>query len=278
MTSSSSSEIVHNLVGDTRVVADHAGSGEEAILCIHGLASRRPALGPLVDVVADHGYRALAPDLRGHGDSQGPRGRLSKHRVLEDLQAWEAWLARQGASITAVIGHSLGGLWALAAQPSLGADAVAVVASPASILRELNPFEEVGYRAGALAQSFAGRVGLDLKAPYPVGPEDTLESQEAIERSRELGLIQSWLPLANVDDLLAVDGPRWAGNLDCPSVVARPTRDRLVDESSTRALYEALPEPKRWLELDGPHECFFENSGRECAEQVVEALLDQMDR
>jgi pimeloyl-ACP methyl ester carboxylesterase len=272
-----SSEPVYTTVGDARVVADHAGDGDKAILCIHGLASQRASLGPLVDVIAEHGYVGLAPDLRGHGTSQGKRGRLSRDRVLADLRAWQDWLATRDVETEAVIGHSLGGLWALAAQRPLEANALGIVASPASILRQLSAIEEVGYRLGATGQRVTARLGLDLKVPYPVGPDQTLASEQAKQRARELDLIQNWIPLANVDDLLAVDGPRWARNVACPSVVARPTRDTLIEEESIRDLSEALPEPKRWIEVDGPHSCFFDETAQTCAKRVVGELVDVMD-
>lgn len=264
-------------VGGQTVVADLDGTGSEAILCVHGLASHRAALGPLVDVVADHGYVGLAPDLRGHGQSEGLRGRLSRERVLEDLDAWRDWLAARDVRVRGIVGHSLGGLWALAAQSSLGADVLGLVATPASILRELGALEEVAYRLGAGLQSLADTLGFHLRVPYRVSLEDTLETEEAIQRARDQDLVLGTLPLANVDDLLAVDGPRWARSVNAATVVAHPERDRLVSRESTRALYEALPDPKRWLELDGPHSCFFDRTGEACARRVMQAVDEITD-
>lgn len=261
-------------VDGDQVVADVAGKGDDAVLCIHGLASHRASLGPLTEVLGDEGYLALAPDLRGHGQSQGPRGRLSRERVLADIDAWRDWIQAKGARLRGIVGHSLGGLWGLAAQATLNLDGLALVATPASVLRELSAAEEIGYRLGGGLQSLADRAGLTLPAPYPVTLDDVLESEDAIERARDLGLVMGWQPLTNVDDLLALDGPRWARNVTVPTLVAHPTRDQLVTRESTRAIYEALPEPKRWLELDGPHECFFDRTGRACARRVVDELTD----
>lgn len=265
-------ETLEARVRGARVVADVAGEGPEAVLCVHGLASRRTALGPLVEVLAGEGFLALAPDLRGHGESGGPRGLLGRGRVLADLEAWRDRVEERGARVRAIVGHSLGGLWALLAQPRLGAEAIAAVASPASIRRELGAIERVGYRVGGLAQRLADPLGVTLRTPYPVGPEDTLDSREAIAEAREAELIQPTLPLANVETLLGLDAEELARGVTAASTVLHPRGDQLVSRASTRALYEALPEPKRWLETDGPHSCLFERGGRERARTVAEAL------
>jgi len=263
-------------VHGTPAVATTAGDGEEAILCVHGLASQRALLTPLVERLAEAGYRALAPDLRGHGDSGGPRGLLSRDRVLADLRAWRRWLEDEGAQLRAIVGHSLGGLWALAAREHLGIDALAMVATPASIRRETAWLERAIYRVGYRLQRLVDPLDLTLRVPNRVGLDDVLETEEAIESARRLDLVQASIPLANAPGLLALDGPAMAADTEIPAIVARPTRDRLVPEASTRALYEALAGPRTWLEVDGPHECFFDATGDTCASALVDALEDAL--
>lgn len=276
--------------GEEDSVADSQGvqaaRPRGAVLCVHGLASQRRSLTTLAQTLADHGYVALAPDLRGHGDSQGQRARISQPRALSDLTAWARFLEEEAHTeglldapvrLRAIVGHSLGGLWAMAGARRLDVDAIAMVATPVSIRREVGPLELLAYRLAIAGQRIAGPLGLDLRVPYRVSLEQTLASQEAIERARELGLIQRWLPAANAEDLLALDGAAMARGVEVPAIVARPTRDELVPEASTRTLYEALVGPKRWLELDGPHECFFDATARTCAEEVVDALSQVLE-
>lgn len=268
----STAERLDTTVEGDRVVADAAGDGDEAVLCIHGLLSQRASLGPLVEVLAERGYRAIAPDLRGHGDSEGMRGRVSQRRAMSDLRAWAELVEEQDASVVGLVGHSLGGLWALAAQPEIGAEVVAAVASPVSIRHELSALERGFYRVGATVDGLVRPLGIDLRVPYQVDLEDVLETEEAIETARRVDLVQAWIPLANAEDLLALDGARLAAAVDAPAIVAQATRDRLVAETSTRQLYEALAPPKRFLQLAGPHECFFDVDGRQAAQTLVEAL------
>lgn len=270
----STTERLETTVEGETVVARAAGDGDEAVLCVHGLAARSDSLGPLVDVLGEHGYRAIAPDLRGHGDSEGFRGRISRRRAIEDLREWQQRARDEGAEVVAIVGHSLGGLWALAAQRPLGAEVVAAVASPVSIRHELSALERGLYRFGALLNALLSPVGVDLRVPNQVDLEDVLETEDAIETARRADLLQGTIPLANASDLLAVDGARLAADVGAPAIVARPTRDRLVGEASTRQLYEALPSPGRWLEIEGPHECFFDVDGRRAAEELVTALED----
>jgi pimeloyl-ACP methyl ester carboxylesterase len=105
-------------LGDVRLAYTEAGTGEPAVLLLHGMACERSQL--------DHQLRHLAPrhrcvslDLRGHGESDKPEGSYSTQvfvgdlvRVIEQLDL--------GRPI--VIGHSRGGSLALAlatARPGL---------------------------------------------------------------------------------------------------------------------------------------------------------------
>lgn len=270
-------ERIETEVDGDRVIGEQAGTGDQVVLCVHGLGSQRASLLPLVEVLAERGFRALAPDLRGHGESQGHRGRISRGRALEDLQAWGDRLEQDETQIRAIVGHSLGGFWAMGACEPLDADAIAIVATPASIRRELNALERILYRFGAWLQTVLDPLDVDLKIPYQVDLEEVLETEEAIQTARRIELVQTHLPLANAGDLLALEGTRMAARVDVPAIVAHPSRDRLVGEASTRALYESLAGPRRWLELDGPHECFFDVDGRDAARELSTALEEELD-
>jgi hypothetical protein len=93
-----------------RMVAWSWGSGPPVVL-IHGWGGRAAQMAPLALAVANAGYRAVAIDVEGHGDSPG--------RVT----AWSCFgrnaaaLADElGAPVYAYVGHSASGLAMMAAR------------------------------------------------------------------------------------------------------------------------------------------------------------------
>ncbi len=87
---------------------DWRGTGP-ALVCIHGITSQ----GHVWDEVAEElspQYRVLAPDLRGHGDSDKPASGNSSDDYAADLEGFAQAL---GLERFTLMGHSLGGRIAL---------------------------------------------------------------------------------------------------------------------------------------------------------------------
>jgi pimeloyl-ACP methyl ester carboxylesterase len=95
-----------------------AGTGGRAfdprrpvIVMVHGAGMDHTVWMSLARGMASAGYAVLAPDLPGHGRSDGP--------VLETVEAMAAWVVRlldaAGVKDAALIGHSMGGAIAIEA-------------------------------------------------------------------------------------------------------------------------------------------------------------------
>jgi predicted alpha/beta hydrolase len=126
------------------------GAHQHTVVLAHAMFARRteyerPWGSGLAHVLARHGFRTIAFDFRGHGDS-GP-GRASEGAtwsyddlVTKDLPAVVDRARADGAKSVSVVGHSLGGHVAMAAQ---GSGAIAIdhlVAVGANVwLRHLEP-------------------------------------------------------------------------------------------------------------------------------------------
>ncbi|MDJ0342374.1 alpha/beta hydrolase [Streptomyces sp. H10-C2] len=78
------------------------GTGDRTALLVHGIMSDHRTWRRVGPALADKGYRVIAVDLRGHGES--PRGEYSPELFAEDLVD----TLPDGAELA--IGHSLGGL------------------------------------------------------------------------------------------------------------------------------------------------------------------------
>lgn len=87
-----------------------AGVGGRPILLVHGLTGGKVDFAEWLQPLADQGWHAVAPDVRGHGETGGPRdvGAYTPDLVCADLLAladdlgWESFM---------VLGHSLGGVF-----------------------------------------------------------------------------------------------------------------------------------------------------------------------
>jgi pimeloyl-ACP methyl ester carboxylesterase len=83
------------------------GTGKPVLL-LHGFPDTSLGFRDLCEALAERGFRAIAPDLRGYGLSDKPQG-LESYRssaLLEDLVALAQWT---GEEKVAVVGHDWGG-------------------------------------------------------------------------------------------------------------------------------------------------------------------------
>ncbi|WP_405799716.1 alpha/beta fold hydrolase [Streptomyces sp. NBC_01506] len=91
------------------------GDGDRTALLVHGLTSASTSFVRLGPELAARGYRALAPDLPGHGES----GPLDSYTLNAEADA----LAEAAPGpYTVAIGHSLGGLLLLMARDRIPAE------------------------------------------------------------------------------------------------------------------------------------------------------------
>ena len=107
--------------GGIRLAAERwvpAGAMRAQVVFVHGLGEHRRARPyvPFYERLAAHGYAVFAFDLRGHGESEGPRLYARDFAILEQDVARAVEVAADDAEgrPVFVIGGSLGGLLAIA--------------------------------------------------------------------------------------------------------------------------------------------------------------------
>ncbi len=153
-------QLVEIVAGETTLVADYyAGAADSpTLLLLHMLDSNRSAWEPLIPALLDAGYGVLAPDLRGHGKSQGPR---DWEAAVQDITAWIDWLASQndGEQQVAIVGASIGGTLAILGCSNNAACVTVIALSP--------PFESRG-----LSIQEALEVGLAEKSVLIIASHD----------------------------------------------------------------------------------------------------------
>jgi pimeloyl-ACP methyl ester carboxylesterase len=84
------------------------GGGKTTLLCLHGFLDLSWGFAPVAPALAEAGYHVIAPDLRGHGDTEwvGAGGYYHFLDYLHDVLDLADAVAREEL---VVVGHSMGG-------------------------------------------------------------------------------------------------------------------------------------------------------------------------
>ncbi|MFI8523760.1 alpha/beta fold hydrolase [Promicromonospora sukumoe] len=109
------------------------------LLLLHALGESSLSWDPLLGDLAALGYRALAPDARGHGDSDWP-GQYSYELMTADTLAFCAALGVTDVTGLAVVGHSMGAVTAALVTTALnttddGAETSTAASAPGPVTR-----------------------------------------------------------------------------------------------------------------------------------------------
>jgi 3-oxoadipate enol-lactonase len=99
----------HIDIGDVQLSIAEAGAGGRPLLLVHGFTGAKEDFTPWLDRLADIGWHAVAPDLRGHGGSSKPTAEAAYSfdsladdvLRLADALGWDRFV---------LLGHSMGGM------------------------------------------------------------------------------------------------------------------------------------------------------------------------
>ena len=95
-------------LGDVSLHVVDAGEGGRPVMLVHGFTANAEEVAGVVEPLAELGWHAVAPDLRGHGRSDRPTdaGAYSLELMAADVVALAD---RLGWESFALVGHSMGG-------------------------------------------------------------------------------------------------------------------------------------------------------------------------
>jgi len=110
---------------------DEAGSGPDVALCLHGFPENRFSWRHQLPVLAELGWHAIAPDLRGYGDTTRPVGRDAyklRHLVDDAAALFDAFGARRRL----LVAHDWGAViaWQFAIERARALDGLVIMNVP----------------------------------------------------------------------------------------------------------------------------------------------------
>jgi pimeloyl-ACP methyl ester carboxylesterase len=154
---------------------EEAEGDDPPVLLIHGIGCDHTTFAPQFEHFARRGHRVVAVDLRGHGKSDKPHHSYTMQLFADDL----AWMCAQlGLEKPVVIGHSMGGVVALALRYPELPSAIVMIDAPvvrpdegsATMQRFLERLRGVDYQEamhGFVSVRPAKAAGSVLRRPAP---------------------------------------------------------------------------------------------------------------
>lgn len=216
--------------------AVHASANADArtVVLIHGAGHDHRVWNEVAAALAGAGLRTIAPDLPGHGGSDGP--------ALDDIDALADWLLalleRLEPQPVCLAGHSMGSLIALAA-----AARAPVRCSQLVLVGSVAPMPVAPVLLDAARNDPASAHAMINK--WSFGPAETLgEERLARLAARNLQRLQQAPAAALAADLAACNA--WTGGLDaaatvrCPTLLVCGERDRMTPPDAAKPLFDAL--------------------------------------
>ena len=222
---------VHIYTGGRR-----GSEAQPVVVFIHGAGHDHSVWNLQCRYFASHGWSVLAPDLPGHGRSQG-----APAATLEETAAWLlAMLDAAGVSRAALVGHSMGSLIALevAARAPERATALSLVGS-AVPMPVAPPLLAAAQDDRAAAHAMINQWSFSPAAQHGTsavpGMAQTIVNLRLMERQRE-GVLHADLSACNAYQR----GTEAAAMVRCPTLLVCGERDQMTPLRAAAPLRDAL--------------------------------------
>lgn len=236
------------------------GGGEDVLLLLHGFPLDHTMWRPQIDFFAALGWRVIAPDQRGYGQS--------RHNPAEDTtmallaQDAAALLDHLGVARAVVMGLSMGGYVSFAFYSQFPAKVRALILANTKAEPDAPLARENRYKLREAVRSQGSAAARDVMLPMMFSPElhqaggAMLDELEAVMLRTQPTAIISTLPgLAERPDSV----PHLAG-IEVPVLVIHGEKDQLMPVANARLMAQAAPQARFVGVPDAGHMANIENS------------------
>ncbi|HEU4407606.1 MAG TPA: alpha/beta hydrolase [Polyangiaceae bacterium] len=254
-----------------------AGAPKGAALVVHGYAEHMGRYDEVVEALTGRGVAVGTFDLRGHGNSGGPRGYVDRFAdflrdvddVLGALGNEDAW---RGAGPPVLLGHSLGGLIAFHVGLADPGHVRALVLS--------SPYFGLALRVPAvkrLAAQALSRVRPAFSLPSGLRGADVTTDPERARAYDDDPLVFPNATARFFTESLAaqVRALEHAPSLRLPLFVLQAADDRVASAATSRALFERVGSlRKEYRSCEGCYHEIFNERGRDrWVREAADAVL-----
>lgn len=234
------------------------------LVLLHGAAMDRTIWALIARALAHRGFSLLAPDLPGHGGSEGPAP-----TTVEDHATWVGALIETAGFATAhVAGHSMGSLAALhlaATSPELVASLTLL--GTAATMPVHPDLQEAADRGDHLAVELIAAWSFGRQAQLGRHPTPGLTFADAAIR-----LMERTDPAVIAADLRAASGYAGAvasaAEVRCPTLLVLGEADRMTPARAADPLVDTLKDVTRVLLPDAGHMMMIERP-----HEVIDAMV-----
>jgi pimeloyl-ACP methyl ester carboxylesterase len=222
------------------------------LLFIHGYPLNRKLWQPQVEGLADTA-RILAPDLRGHGDSQAVPGPYSMELFADDLNAFLDALAITKPVI--VCGLSMGGYVAFAFFRKYAARMAGLILTATRASADSIEARNARDQAAELARQKGISAIVEAMLPRLMSPKTYERQPELVARLREIMEHNSLEGI--VGDLMGMkarpDSTPSLAQITIPTLILHGADDPIVPPGEARAMQAAIPGARLEMIPDAGH-------------------------
>jgi alpha-beta hydrolase superfamily lysophospholipase len=214
------------------------------IVFVHGIASHGGWFTETAEHLAAHGVAVIAPDRRGSGLSQGPRGHLgSFEQTMSDMRATVARARAAYLDVPVVLGASS---WAAKSAIVYAASNADGLAGLALLGPGLFPTVRLPWTRRAqvvVGHSVAPRASI----PIPLTPEQYTTNEDYLDIIRHDPLRLRTATAQFFWETARLDGRRSAASagLQLPLLVLQGSADAMMSVPRTRRWFDRLPAPDK---------------------------------
>ncbi|MBI2732056.1 MAG: lysophospholipase [Aquabacterium sp.] len=224
-----------------------ASAPKGVVLFLHGLTEHGQRYAETARCINEAGWAVVAPDLRGHGQSEGPRGAMvHDDDYLHDLATVMDAVSETYAGLPLVLqGHSMGG--------ALAARFAAAQALPREDTPWARPLDGLVLSAPALQPTMSlvqkallstmGRLIQDVPVPVAFKPEWSCSDPDVVAQYKTDPLIHQKITprvalfLAGQTHAVMRRAPSWT----TPTLMLYSPDDRLIVTEACERFMKALP-------------------------------------
>lgn len=258
-----------------------AGETCHTVMLVHGLGEHAGRYGNLYNHLLPLGYEIYAPDLRGHGLSEGKRGHVNRFtEFIDDLEALRKKIDDERpreCNLEAgniMIGHSMGGLialkYALEHQDKLRA---VIVSGPA-----LHIAADVPAWKTSLGKILSGIVP-KFSMPNEVDPGLLSHDPQVAPQYEKDPLVHNMVSTRWYTEFVGTmdEVHSRAGEMEIPILIMHGGDDRLTGTEGSKRFYDNCGSPDKTLKIyEGMyHEIYNETDHRQVMADLEKWLKER---